>query len=382
MVALEPDEPRWSYRLSRLLLADGREDDGLRLLEVAIRRAPDYLPARLRLGDALLKANRSREAEIAFGEVLGREPSNPYALLGLARLDVASQRWAAARDKLEKAVAASRYGVGYDLLPTVYEHLGRPDQAAEVIARMKASGAYADFADPWLDELIDYDYDPYRVSIAAGAADHRGDLPAAMHILERALQLAPDNVMLHHQMATFHLREGDLSQARSEWERCVVLAPDFADGWAYLSWVQARQGDQRAAAQTLVAGLGHCPASPGLHLDYARMLATAGRFADAVPHFESSIRLRPEEAQAYVELAQVYFRLERLDAALATLQRAQQAEPENPDVLTWLGFYSIAAGDREAARGWVRRAQAQVRIQPENLNLLVRAFRERFGAEP
>src|SRR6187551_1388607 len=75
--------------------------------------------------------------------------------------------------------------------------------------------------------------------------------------------------------------------------RCTELAPDFADGWANLSALQAAMGDASAAERTLAEGLRRCPQSPGLHLQYARKLQAAGRLGEAIAEFQTSIRLRP-----------------------------------------------------------------------------------------
>ncbi len=92
--------------------------------------------------------------------------------------------------------------------------------------------------------------------------------------------------------------------------------------------------------------------------------------------------MRPDEADAYVELAKAYFQLNRVDDGMAELHRALQVEPEHPMALTTLALYSISIGDEAAARTWLRRVQLQVRTQPETVDALLRAFTQRFGRAP
>jgi tetratricopeptide (TPR) repeat protein len=382
LLQVDSTNPLWPHRLANIVAGYGDLDEAMPLLRRAVALAPAYGPARLRLGDALLKMNQNAEAAKVYGAVLEREPGNPYALLGLARLDVDAGRWAEARTRLESVVAQTKYTVGYDLLPTVYEHLGQPDRAVAIRARMKASGAFADMLDPWMDELIDDCYSTYRLSVAAGTAQHRGDTKGAINLLQRAISLAPDSGPLQFQIGLIYFEQRNYTNARQHLERCTVLTPDFPDGWAYLTKLYTTVGDATSARRVLAGGLARCPRSPGLRLEYGRQLSAAGQFAEAIPELEESIQLRPEEADAYVELAKVYFQLNRVDEGVAELHRALQVEPEHPTALTTLALYSISTGDETAARAWLRRVQLQVRTQPETVDALLRAFTQRFGKAP
>lgn len=382
LLQVDSTNPLWPHRLANIVAGYGQLDEAMPLLRRAVALAPAYVPARLRLGDALLKMNQNAEAAKVYGAVLEREPGNPYALLGLARLDVDAGRWEEARTRLESVVAQTKYTVGYDLLPTVYEHLGQPDRAVAIRARMKASGAFADMLDPWMDELIDDCYSTYRLSVAAGTAQHRGDTKGAINLLQRAITLAPDSGPLQFQIGLIYLDQRDYTNARQHLERCTALTPNFPDGWAYLTNLYTTLGDAASSRRVLAEGLARCPRSPGLRLEYGRQLSAAGRFAEAIPEFEESIRLRPDEADAYVDLAKVYFQLDRVDEGVAVLHRALQVEPEHPTALTTLTLYSISIGDEAAARAWLRRVQLQVRTQPETVDALVQAFTQRFGRAP
>jgi tetratricopeptide (TPR) repeat protein len=379
LLQVDAADPHWPYRLATIIAGYGQLDDALPLWRQAVKRAPDYVPARLRLGDTLLKTNQNAEAAKVYAAVLEREPRNPYALLGLARIDVDAGRWDAARERLEVVVQQSNYGIGYDLLPTVYEHLGEAARAEAIRARGKASGAFYDVPDPWSDELICDCYDTYRISAAAGTFDHAGDTRVAIRILERALTLAPDKAVFQFQMAGFYLRLNDLANARRYFERCTVLAPDFADGWAQLTDLHMKLGNLEASERALAAGLANCPSSPGLHLDRGHRLGVAGRFPEAIREFQETIRLRPQEADGYVELAGAYFHLNRIDEGVAELRKSLQIEPENPAALSTLAFFTIRTGDQAGAREWLRHIRQQPRISPEDRAALENAFRERFG---
>ena len=379
LLQVDAANPHWPYRLATIVAGYGQLDDALPLWRRAAKLAPDYLPARLRLADTLLKANQNAEAARVYAAVLEREPRNPYALLGLARIDVDAGRWDAARERLEVVVQESNYGIGYDLLPTVYEHLGEATRAEAMRARNKASGAFSDVPDPWIDELIYDCYDTYRISAAAGTADHAGDTRAAIRILDRALTLAPNQAVFQFQMAGLHLRLREYADARRCFERCTVLAPDFSDGWAQLTALLLKLGDRTAAARALAAGLANCPNSPGLHLQRAHQLSEDGRLLAAIEEYRETIRLRPQEAEAYVDLAIVYIQLDRTDEGIAAMHNALKVEPEHPGALSTLAFNAINNGDEAGAREWLRHIRLQPRVAPEIRDMLVKAFQDKFG---
>lgn len=379
---LQPSEPRWSHLHASILAGYGQIEQALALWSRVRTLAPDYLPAHLRGGDALLKINRRTEATAAYETVLKLEPNNPYALLGLARLDLESSQWDSARTRLEKVVSQTNYTLGYDLIVSLYERLGMTQRATEIRSMTKASGAYRDPADPWLDGLIDDCFEPYRLSLAAGAIARNGDRATARRLLERAALVASDNVSVNFQLGTLLVALGDQNGALTRLRRCTELAPDFADGWAHLSALYAAAGNQAAADQVLAEGLRHCPQSPGLHLQFAESLQNAGRLDEAIREFKTSSALRPNEPDAYLSLGRLYLRQGRVREGMAEMERALVAEPGNPLALGVIAMNAITNGDEAEARVRLAAARAQPRVPREQMQQLLAAYRQRFGRTP
>lgn len=375
---LAPAEPRWWHRHATLLAGFGDLEAAQRCAERAIALAPDYVPARLRLAEVLLKRNELDRAAAAYAHVL-RNGEHPHALLGLARIDVERKNWPEARARLERVVALTNYELGYDLIVTVYEQLGLTAQATQIRGRAKASGAYRDPADPWIDELIELCFDAYRLSLAAGAAQRRGDLATAQRLLDRAVALAPDDVSVRFQLAQTLAQKRDLARARAEFERCTVSAPDFPDAWAHLAALLEQAGDVAGAERTVMAGLARCPDSPGLHLMRARFHRRAGRVSAAADAYRRSIQLRPNEAEPYVELATLLLQSGAADEAMRLLEASLEAEPDHPTALALLALTSISRGDEPAAKRWLARMQAQPRVPAAQLEQVLAAYRGQFG---
>lgn len=379
LAELEPSEARWPHLHATILAGFGEIDPAIELWQRVVTLAPDYTPAALRLGDSLLKATRIEEAAATYRAVLERNPAEPYALFGLARIDYEAGRDRAALERMERVVQLTNFQLGYDLIVSLHERLGQRERADAIRGTYKASGAHRDPPDPWNDTLIDTCYDPYRLALAAGVSDRNGDPETAQRLLYRALELDPKDVATRFQLGTLAARQGDVRTARDQLERCTVLDPTFADPWAHLSALHERLGDQVAAERTLAAGLRHCPQSPGLHLMRARRLKTAGRIDEAINEYQLSIRYRPNEPDAYMELGNVLISAGREAEGIQQMRLALETDPAHPVLLMVLALHAIAQNDEAEARIWMTRVANQPRVPREHAARLNQSFREKFG---
>jgi tetratricopeptide (TPR) repeat protein len=379
LMQLEPKNAKWPHRIATNRAGYGELDVAIQLWEYAVQFAPDYIPIRIRLGDAYLKTNRDADAAKAYEAVLQREPANPYALVGLARLDLKSGNAVRAKERLEHAAEQSNWAIGTDLLVSVYEQLGDNDRAIALRARTKSAGTYFDPPDPWIDGMLDDCYDIFRLTLGAGFAEHRGDPATARRILERAAVLAPKDGHVFLQLGLLCRGTNDLESARKYLEHSADVDPTLSDAWAQLVDLYAAMGDRTRSTRALSLGLSHCPLSPGLHLERGRRLAAAGQVDAAIADFRESFRLRPEEADPLIEIAELELRRNNTEEAIKDLHRALDSEPDHPVALMTLALYSIGVGDERGARNWLRRAQLQVRVPRDALAQLISQYGQRFG---
>ncbi len=379
LTQLEPSEPRWLHLHATILAGFGEIDPAIELWQRVVTLDPGYTPAALRLGDSLLKATRIEEAAATYRAVLERNPAEPYALFGLARIDYEAGRDRAALERIERVVQLTNFQLGYDLIVSLHERLGQRERADAIRGTYKASGAHRDPPDPWADALIDACYDPYRLALAAGVSDRNGDPDTAQRLLYRALELDPKDVSTRFQLGTLAARQGDVRTARDQLERCTVLDPAFADPWAHLSALHERLGDQAAAERTLAAGLRNCPQSPGLHLMRARRLKATGRIDEAIAEYNLSIRYRPNEPDAYIELGNALISAGRDAEGIQQMRLALETDPAHPVLLMVLALHSISQGDEAEARTWMARVANQPRVPREHAARLNQSFREKFG---
>jgi tetratricopeptide (TPR) repeat protein len=383
LMDVDPTNARWPYLLAHTLGGYGELEEASQLVQRAIDLSPDYLPARIRLGDMLLKENEVERAAAVYSEVSARDPDNGYAAFGLARTDLAAGRATAARDRLQQLVARQpTFTPAWTLLLNIDEQLG-DTQAAEAHRLLSgSSGRPRDMPDAWIDELMDDCYDPYRLAVAASAADPADDQARARQLLERAVAVAPSEDLAHRLLGNLLSDLGELSGARLYLERATALNPNEPDNWSALVRVLKTMGDATAANRALDSGLGHCPRSSALLLERGRRYAALGQNEAAIVDFEAARRLHPEQGSAYIEIALAHFRLDRLEAGIAELRRVMTVEPDHPIALVLLARYAINTGDEAGAREWVRRVRLQRKITPKDRDAVVAEYRRAFASDP
>lgn len=379
---LEPDNAHWPHLAANILANFGRMDDALPLRERAVSLAPDYIPARLRLADLLLKTNRVPEAIRAYTDVLQRNPDDPYARLGLARCALGQRDWNKARDHLQQALAKNPGFIGaLSLLVTVSEQLG--DRAAADAAKATmGSGIFTDLPDPWLDALSDSCFDAYLLSVAASTANFARNRPTALALIERSIALSPNPNTYRRQAAGFLIEDKNYRAARQQLEQVIATDPADSDSWLrYLETLRGL-GDTGAYPGALARGLAACPQSSGLHLENARWLKSSGRNDEAIGEFRYAYQLRPTEVDALIELAATYVTVGHGADAIATLRLALERQPDHPIALATLTMVAISQNDEgEARRAWNQLRQ-QTRTPPEVRMRVQQAYQQQFGRPP
>lgn len=378
LAQVEPEEPRWFHRWATIVAGFGYLEEALPLWEYVLELEPDYLPAYVRLGDALLKLNRLSQAGAVFDRALNEQPDNPYALTGRARTEIARGDWAAARPLLERAARLSDFRIGTDLLASVYRNLGE-DTRADSLLRTTSFGGFIDIEDPWMDSLNAACYDAYRLATAGGMAEFRGDVKTGLAYMERAVALEPDKALHHYQLARMANTLGDPARAETHYRRAIELQPDLADAYVYLIALLDEQGRPDEARSVLFKGYHNCPNSPSMHMEMAKYFRAIDRMGAALQAVDEAIELRPNEAGAYLLKARFLLQDDRVEDGVAAMRAALEAEPGNLLALSTLALHAIKAGWQDEAQSLMRRVYLQPRMPTDIVADLEREYQARFG---
>lgn len=160
---LAPTHPMPWFNLGRNLQLEGRTTPAIDALSRAAELAPDFIPARILLGDALVHAGRFDDADAQYREALWRNPACGDAWRGLANMktrplsDEDREQLALNHDRPDVA-EPDRVAMGYALGKVCEDH-GR---YAEALAALQAANARLRQHKPWdaigfrarIDDLI------------------------------------------------------------------------------------------------------------------------------------------------------------------------------------------------------------------------------------
>ena len=332
-------------------------DTAIPLLEKTVERDPNLAPAYADLGRAnLLQYIQLRDdkyfepARQSSLRALSLNPNlaSPHVTLGTlytwtGKRELASQ-------ELEEALKLDKFNASaYAAQGNLLVREGR-NAEAEPLLQKAASLAPEDWG-----ILVDL----------GGYYDELGKYDQAIEQYRKAVEVAPDNARAHNNLAFVNRLQGRHPEAEAEYREAVVLDPTSGH-YRNLGQVLMEEGKYSEAklmlerAVSLNAGeyrawgfLATVDASTSV--DYAKVEET---YRKAITLGENQLKLDPDSAYLFADLAGYYAALGMDSKSLPLLQRAVAHAPDTPGVL-----YEVAAGydalhRRDEALLWIDRAVA------------------------
>lgn len=329
--------------------------------EQVLERLPDD-PAQPRQqavrGDALLGLGRLDAARALFEQLLVRQPSNPSALLGLARVAQRQHQPDAALSLTDRAIAAAPNEPGaYRLRGELLQAQGKFEPA--LVALRQAAKLRPQLAQARVDIVALY--------VQSGqAALARTELAAAR-------KLAPGSPQLAYQQALLDFRERKLDSAQEQLQLVLRAAPDHLPSILLMGAVELGRGTLPQSEQHLRRYLG---AYPG-HRYATRLLATIavrnGNASEALRLLTPMLAGQQDEPEALALAGEAYMQLKQYAKASAMYQQASTLAPASASLHAALGLSRMAMGETDAALAELERSAAMDTANPRPGLLLVLA---------
>ncbi len=198
--------------------------------------------------------------------------------------------------------------------------------------------------------------DAAQANVDLGVGYYRqGNLPQAQLALERAVELDPKLPAAQSMLALVYEASGDVEAAERHYRRSVALAPRDPDALESLAIFLCRQSGRREDALEVFDEAAAIPLSVA-YTDKGSLLTNAGvcakplDLARAEEYLRRALRLRPNYAEALLQLADVAYKRKDYLPARAFLQRYTEVQPATPPTL-WLGMQIEEALGATAAAG-------------------------------
>ena len=155
-----------------------------------------------------------------------------------------------------------------------------------------------------------------RVASSAGSAKAKGevglamralaalgsnDIPTAIGLAERAVEVTPDDAGFRALLGNAYFAGGRFASAESAYKDALAISSGQPQLVLKLALVQIAQGKHGAAISLLDSNRGQLDPA-----DYGLALALAGRAADAIPVLEAAARVRNADSRVRQNLALSY----------------------------------------------------------------------------
>ncbi len=193
----------------------------------------------------------------------------------------------------------------------------------------------------------------------------KGDNQQALAAFQQGLKIAPNNIAALAGAAQIHYQAGS-QRAVPLLNRLLQLRPEDPTAYAMLAVLEYRQGNCTAAATHFEkAGPLVDSQVDALHA-YATCLVRLKRLDDAVATFQKSVALRPRDPQELRVLASIQLMAHKPQDALATLKPLLDANGNDANTLQLASRAYEDAGDTPQAVGTLRQA---LLLEPRNTSL-------------
>jgi tetratricopeptide (TPR) repeat protein len=283
---------------------EGDLNTAARYLEETLAQAPGHEQAALMLGIIRFRQDRAEEAEALLEPLAGLQDS----------------------DQAQKLLAATRL------------QLRNPDGAKEVLAGLE-----------------DADSDPETLALVGIASLVSGDLESGEQMIERALELDPDNNNLRLRYATYLIQEGETDRAIEQARLAQSNDPELDQARLMEIQAHASANDLPAATQVAQAWLEEQPDNANAMLSMGNLAARADNPADAKRYFEQASKAEPDNAAPVVALGNLALSRNEQEEAKEQFTRAIRLQPDNQQALR--GLTNVM--DRETLTALMEDVQAE-----------------------
>jgi serine/threonine-protein kinase len=197
--------------------------------------------------------------------------------------------------------------------------------------------------------------DAETLNLLALTYDEAGRLLQAEALLKDALKRYPGSWVNYNYLGYFYYRHGQFAQAEPLFRTAIELAPDNPISYDNLGGVYLALGKYKEADSLLTRGIAIKPDANGYsNLGTARFYL--GRYSDAAAMFQKAAELRPADHRLWRNLGDAYTlagdggrAAQAYETARQQLEKLMASRPEDGQLLTVLALYYAKLGQKEKA---------------------------------
>jgi Tfp pilus assembly protein PilF len=166
----------------------------------------------------------------------------------------------------------------------------------------------------------------------------RADYQGALHHIDRALKLQPDNAEAFFNRGLALHKLDRLDDAVASYDRALALKHDYAEAFYNRGHALHAQNRLDEALASYDRAVALRPGAADAFNNRGNTLLELKRLDEALASYERAIALKPDFAEAFVSRGVALHKLDRLEDAVASYDRAIALKPDNADAFYNRGF--------------------------------------------
>ena len=358
--ALAPRTFEWHYLDAVVLQRLARHAEAATRLAQAVAASPGYLPARVKLAEALLEAGDLEQSAKLFGD-LTREPlAEPASQFGLGRIAAAQGHHQAAVAYFQRAIALfPEFGSAYYALARSYRALGRMQEAQLALERHAQYGArWPGLEDPVLAAVTTL-RDDARAELQRGVKlAEAGDVEGAIAAHEAALAREPSLAQAQVNLISLYGRAGNWAKAEEQYRAVVARGFNLDDAHYDYGVLLGIQGKWDAAGEAYRKALAINPLHARARNNLGQILERQQQVEAAASEYRQAVALQPTFRLARFNLGRMLLATGRPQEAVAELQRLiEPRDAETPRYLFALATAHVRSGHTNEGIRWATDAR-------------------------
>jgi tetratricopeptide (TPR) repeat protein len=356
---LAPRTFDWPYLDAVVLQRLAQPAAAVAKLELALKVSPDYLPARVRLAEALFDAGDLDQSASLFSAL--KDPAcEPAVQFGLGRIAAAQGQHARAIEHLERAVALfPEFGAAHYALAISYRATNRREDAQAALARHAEFGArWPALPDPVLEKVSSLRQDPGALVQRGTRLADAGDLEGAIAAHEAALARDPALTQAHENLISLYGRAKNWTKGEEHYAAMVRLGARTADAEYDYGVLLAMQEKWEPAAEAYRRAIALNPNQAHAHNNLGQTFERHRQFDAAATEYRLAVESQPTLRIARFNLGRMLVAQSRFDDAIAELQKiSEPRDAEAPRYIFALAAAHVRAGHRDDGRKWAEEAR-------------------------
>lgn len=269
-------------------------------LKRAVELDPQRVEGYAAVGSVYLAQGKTAEAEAAYKKAIEVSPKSVQAYVAVGEFFFSRQKMAEAEAAIQTACSLDNHAVLPRLfLGRIYVATGRLTEAEDLYTKLKAA--------------------------------------------------APNDPRAYQALGIFYLSSGQRDKAASEFESLAVSKPRDTSVMAYRIEVLLDLNRMQAASPLIKTALGANGDNPRILLASGRLLASQGKYQEAIERLEKTVKLSPDSASAYYFLGMAQKGADLPDAAKASFVQALKLSPRMSQAAAAMASLDAKNGDQSEA---------------------------------